>query len=150
MTQKPRQTGFHESFDRQDEVKGSSDRAFGLTVGGILVAIAGYRLFHDPALDAVNSVLLAVGGPLILLGLAWPRALAPLNRAWIRLGLLLSRVANPVFMALIFYLTIFPIGLVLRLAGKDPLKRRWAPKAETYWIERSPPGPRPETMTQQF
>jgi len=147
---KLQQIGFHESFDRQESVKGGSNRAFGLTVGGILVAIAAYRLIGGPAPDIAAYVLLAVGIPLILLGLVWPRVLAPLNRGWIRLGLLLSRIANPVVMALIFYLTILPIGLAIRLAGKDPLQRRWAPEAASYWIERSPPGPRPETMKQQF
>ncbi len=150
MAPRLRKTGLHERFDRQEAVKGGSDRAFGLTVGGILVAIAAYRMIGGPTLDLAACVLLAAGGPLILLGLLQPRALAPLNRGWIRLGLLLSRFANPVVMALIFYLTILPIGLVLRLAGKDPLNRRWAPDATSYWIERSPPGPRPETMKQQF
>ena len=150
MAKSSEKAGFHESFDRREVIKGSSDRAFGLTVGGILLAIAAYRLYPDVAVDPASTVLLTIGGPLVLLGLLRPRLLAPLNRAWLKLGLLLSRIANPVVMALIFYVTVMPIGLVLRALGKDPLNRRWAPQASSYWVERAPPGPQPETMTQQF
>ena len=150
MVQVTGKTGFHETFDRQEAVKGSSNRSFGLIVGGILVAIAGYRLFREPVIDPLSAGLLAVGGPLVLLGLVLPAPLAPLNRAWLQLGLCLSRIGNPLVMALIFYVTISPIGLAMRLAGKDPLQRRWSSAARSYWIPRSPPGPGPESMTQQF
>jgi hypothetical protein len=53
-------------------------------------------------------------------------------------------------MAFVFYGTVAPIGLVLRLLGKDPLRLRFDPDVRTYWIERQPPGPAPETMTNQF
>jgi hypothetical protein len=36
------------------------------------------------------------------------------------------------------------------LLGKDPLRRRFDRDAVTYWIERDPPGPAPDTMTRQF
>ncbi len=76
--------------------------------------------------------------------------LAPLNRAWARLGLVLHRLTNPLVMAVIFYLAVTPTALVLRLFGKDPLRRRFEPEAESYWIERRPPGPAPESMRHQF
>jgi hypothetical protein len=53
-------------------------------------------------------------------------------------------------MGLVFYTTVTPIGLARRLLGKDPLRRRFDRDAVTYWIERDPPGPAPDTMTRQF
>jgi hypothetical protein len=86
----------------------------------------------------------------LVAALVRPALLAPLNRAWTRLGLVLHRIVNPVVMALVFYLAVTPTALLMRLLGKDPLRRRFEPEAESYWIERHPPGPAPDTMGHQF
>jgi hypothetical protein len=146
----------HESFVRADEVEGSSDRGFGLTVGGILLAVAvvrvglGWWSSGVVHLGWFEAALGGVGVVLLLFGLAAPAVLAPLNRAWTRLGLLLFKVVNPIVLGLIFLVTIVPIGLILRVTGKDPLRLRFDPDAQSYWIPRDPPGPAPETMPQQF
>ena len=75
--------------------------------------------------------------------------LHPLNRLWMRFGLLLHKVINPIVMGLLFYGTILPTGLVMRLRGKDLLRLKREPGAESYWIARTP-GPAPETMRDQF
>jgi hypothetical protein len=53
-------------------------------------------------------------------------------------------------MALVYYSTVTPIGLLLRLSGKDLLRLHFEPESPTYWIERLPPGPEPATMPRQF
>ncbi|HET6468639.1 MAG TPA: SxtJ family membrane protein [Geminicoccaceae bacterium] len=142
---------FHESYRENADVKAGSDRAFGLTVGGILSAIALYRwLFGASGLDWLTLLLGLVGLALLATGLLAARHLAPLNRAWTRLGLLLFKVVNPVVMFLIFAVAIVPIGWVMRLAGHDPMRLKRDPAASSYWIERRPPGPPPETMINQF
>ena len=93
---------------------------------------------------------LAVAGAFLLVALLLPAFLRPLNKAWTLLGLLLGRIVNPVVTAILFYFVFTPAGLVSRLLGKDPLLLKFAPRADTYWIARQPPGPRPETMSQQF
>jgi hypothetical protein len=62
----------------------------------------------------------------------------------------LYKVMNPLVMGLVFFTTVVPIGLALRAVGKDPLRLRREPGAESYWIRREPPGPEPDTMKQQF
>jgi hypothetical protein len=145
---------FHEDFSRKEEVKGSSDRSFGLTVGGILLAIAGVRtglhLWHGAAPAWFEDVLAGIGLLLVVFGLAAPARLAPLNRAWTQLGLLLFRVVNPVVLGVIYLTTIVPIGSLLRLMGRDLLDRKFDRQAASYWVMREPPGPPPETMTRQF
>ena len=146
----------HESFARDEEIEGSTDRGFGLTVGGILLAIAVVRIglgwwsSGEAQLGWLEWTLGGVGLVLLLLGLVAPATLAPLNRAWTKLGLLLFKIVNPIVLGLIFALTIIPIGLLLRLFGKDPLRLKFEPEAKSYWIERDPPGPEPASMPQQF
>ena len=145
---------FHEDFSRKEEIKGSSDRGFGLTVGGILLAIAAVRallhLWDGSAAGWLEAALGAIGVALLGFGVVAPAALAPLNRAWTKLGLILFKVVNPVVLGLIYLTTIVPIGLLLRLFGHDPLHRKFERQAASYWVVREPPGPAPETMSNQF
>ena len=141
----------HEDFRRTEEVKGSSDRGFGLTVGGILLLIAAVRTWLHDGYGTVELVLGAVGAVPGRPGAGRARtAWRGLNRAWMKLGLLMFKVVNPVVLALIYLTTIVPIGLVMRAFGHDPLRLKRDPQASTYWVRREPPGPAPETMIHQF
>jgi len=59
-------------------------------------------------------------------------------------------VVNPVIMALLFFVAVLPIGLIMRLFGKDFLKLAWDRSSPTYWLSRSDPRPPSESMRQQF
>ena len=93
-----------------------------------------------------------IGSALVMAfsALVVPRVLRPLNRAWTRLGLLLGRIVTPVVLFLLFVVAFVPLGLILRLRGLDPLRLELEPDKETYWIERDPPGPSPDTLVRQF
>jgi len=137
----------HENFSR-DEVSsaGSSDRTFGLVMAGALALLALINGWHHGRLWPWELTI-----AVLLLSAAWlrPMLLNPLNRLWMKLGLLLHRVVNPIVMGLLFYGTIWPTGLVMRMRGRDLLRLKREPEADTYWIAR-PPGPLPETMRDQF
>jgi len=126
---------------------GSSERAFGLTFAGFFALVAAWPLWRGAS---VRPWALALAIVFLVTALAWPASLRPLNRAWARLGLILHRIVNPIVMGVIFYGAITPMGLVMRWAGRDALRLRRDPAAPTYWIERHPPGPAPDTMTNQF
>ncbi|MCL4807986.1 MAG: hypothetical protein KJ062_09390 [Thermoanaerobaculia bacterium] len=100
----------------------AEDRKFGFVVGGVLVLVG-------VALAAAGSrragpVIAAAGGLLVLLGAAAPAALAPVHRAWLAIARVLGRVNTVVFLSLVFFLVLTPLGLLLRLAGRDELDRR--------------------------
>jgi hypothetical protein len=137
----------HERLVVDEVVTGSSNRSFGLTFG-IIFALFGL----SPLVRGrpVSGWALVVAAAFFLAALALPRMLAPLNRIWLRFGLLLHACISPVIMGLVFYTTVTPIGLVRCLLGKDPLRLRFDRNAVTYWIERHPPGPAPDTMPRQF
>lgn len=137
----------HERVHADDDLAGPSNRKFGVSLGAILVAIAVFGLYFG---RTWAWWVLALGVALLLLGLMWPVVLDPLNRGWMALGVVLFHVVNPVVMALIYVLTIVPMGLVMRWLGKDPLRLRRDHQATTYWIKRVPPGPAPKSMKNQF
>ncbi|MEM7022847.1 MAG: hypothetical protein AAF637_09655 [Pseudomonadota bacterium] len=140
----------HEDYGRSEEIKGSSDRGFGLTVGGILLVIAAFRVWLNDGFGTIEWVLTPIGAALVVLGWLLPRSLAGLNRAWTKLGLLMFKVVNPVVLGLMYVTTFVPIGLIMRALGRDLLRLKLDPEASTYWIKREPPGPDPKTMIHQF
>jgi hypothetical protein len=137
----------HESFVRDEEARGSSDRNFGFVMAGAFMILALAPLARG---RAVRWWSLLVGAAFLVSGLLHPRILGPLNRLWLKLGLILHTVVSPVVMGLLFYSTVTPIGVLFRWLGKDPLRLRLDRETDTYWIERHPPGPAPDTMPRQF
>ena len=137
----------HEDFRRESAVKQSSDRAFGLVFAAVFALIALWPMLHDAG---PRWWALGAAGIFVLLALVAPKVLAPANRLWHRFGLLLGRLVNPLVMGLLFYLVVTPTGLALRAFGKDPLRLAYDPDANSYWIERIPPGPAGGDMPRQF
>ena len=89
---------------------------------------------------------------LVFFLMAWlrPALLAPLNRAWNKLGLLLGKIVSPIVLGALFFLVITPSAIIIRWMGNDLLNLRRDPKAESYWLVRNPPGPAPESINDQF
>lgn len=137
---------FHERLE-QPESESASNRSFGL-VFTIVFAVVGLW----PLLDSQPPRLwaLIIAGVFLLFAVAIPVLLAPLNRAWARLAELLQRIVSPIVLGFLFFVVVMPIGLLMRLLGRDLLRLKMDPEAETYWIPRSPPGPPPATMNKQF
>ena len=139
----------HEDFSRKEKIQLSSDRSFGLVMAGFFVIISVTPLLHNPP-SAVRWWALSISVVFVALAFLWTAPLAPLNRIWGKLGELLFHVVSPIMLGLLFYLTVTPVGYVLRLVGKDPLRLRRDSAAKSYWILREPPGPAPESMKNQF
>ena len=145
-------SSFHEDLStRIDEVKPGSERTFGLCIGTVLTVAGILKLTSsDPSLWAVG-MLWVLAGAMITAALATPRLLAPLNRAWLRFSLLLSKATNPIAMGVIFFGVITPASLLMRVFGKTPsLRLKQDAASRSYWIIRTPSGPRPDTMKHQF
>lgn len=140
----------HEHLNHHAADQTASDRTFGLTVGGILVALALFRGLFGAGFHALTMTLLVSGAILAAAGLFAAHWLSPLNRWWTRLGLLMARVVNPLVLSLVYLIAVVPTGLVMRWLGHDPLRLRRAPREDSYWIERQPPGPAPESLRDQF
>lgn len=137
----------HETLSSFRKVTIASNRKFGITFG-ILFGIFGvWPLFHH---NSPKWWLLVIAGGFLVTALFIPRCLAPLNRAWFKLGLALNRIVGPVVMGGLFFGGVAPMGWVLRKTGKDLLRLKFEPEAPTYWIERNPPGPAQGTLTKQF
>lgn len=137
----------HENLTRDSAVKGPSDRNFGLVFTAVFLLIGVAPLAFGHALHVWSLVVAAAFG---VVSVVAPGLLAPLNRLWARFGLLLHKIVSPVVLGIMFFLVITPMGVVMRLFGKDPLRLRIDRGASTYWIGRTPPGPPADSFIDQF
>jgi hypothetical protein len=136
----------HESFSRDETSTPGSDRTFGLVMAGFFALLALINVWH-----AGRAWPWELGLAVLFLAASLINAsvLRPLNIVWMKLGLLLHRIVNPIIMGLLFYGTIWPTGAIMRMRGRDLLRLKREPASDSYWIAR-PPGPQPETMRDQF
>ncbi len=144
---RPMKTTIHESYSRDETVIGGSDWSFGIVMTVAFAVMSLLNWWHS------GHSWRWTGGIAVLFLVAtllYPPALRPLNQLWLKIGLLLHKVVNPIIMALVFFGTVLPTGLIMRALGKDPLRLKRQPNAKSYWIERRPPGPAPDTMKDQF
>ena len=102
--------------------------AFGFAALGALAWWRGADLLHLP--------LLAIAAAALLAGALAPSHLGPASRAWMRLGVALSRITTPVFYSALYFLVVTPTGILRRTLGRSPLRR--SRSAATYWIAREP------------
>jgi uncharacterized membrane protein len=106
-------------------------RKFGLTVGLAFTAIGLLLLWRHKQTRAM--VVLAIGGILIAAALAVPTRLGPVERAWMGLAHLISKVTTPIFMGVVYFVVLTPMGFIRRLLGKSPIASvngtasRWEP-----------------------
>ncbi len=108
-------------------------RDFGLVTGGIFVALFGL-LFPWVLGLSFPTWPWVLGGILAIWGLAAPGTLRPIYRVWMRFGLLLSKITTPIVLGIVFFLVIFPTGLVMRSFGRDPMKRQIDSEATSYRV----------------
>ncbi len=119
-------------------------RRFGLTVGiafGVLAGIVTWR-GHGTA----SLVLASIGGALVAGGLIVPGALGPVQRAWMGMAHAISKVTTPVFMSIVYYLVLMPVGVLRRTIGSNPL--RHAEHDGSFWADRS--AGEPSDLERQF
>ena len=84
-------------------------RKFGLTVGIAFGVLGGILLWRGK--ETLSTVLLALGGVLVLAGLVVPTLLGPVERAWMGLAHLISKVTTPIFMGIVYFVVMTPIGI---------------------------------------
>jgi hypothetical protein len=137
---------FLESSD-DEIVVGPSNRNFGFTMASVFALIGLVGLYKHS-----SHAPFWLGAALGFAGVTFwrPQTLEVANRAWLKLGLRMYRVINPVIMAILFFGVILPIGWIMRSSGKDFLRLARDRALPTYWLPRSDPRPASESMRQQF
>ncbi len=132
-----------------DEIRGLDPgkkdlRSFAWVVGGAFVVFwAVFAWVLPTLLDKGGNypLLAAIGVVLALVGTVAPMILKPLYYGWMSLAFTLGFVMTRVILTIFFFLVLTPVGLVMKLIGRDALERKLDPGAESYWIDKEYPIP---------
>ena len=118
-----------------DDIKISSNRSFGIVFFVVFLFIALYPLIYNEEIRAWSVIISSI---FLILGLLNSKILTPLNKLWFKFGIFLGKMISPLIMGIIFFLVVTPIGLIMRLFGKDLLNLKYN-KQQSYWIEKNGP-----------
>jgi len=123
-----------------------SDRKFGLLFFGVFAALSVFLWWRGRHWQVTTGISAAF----LLAALLVPVILHPLNRAWMAFAELLHKVTSPIILGVLFFALFTPVAFFMRLRKRDAMKLRLDPSASTYWIPRSPAGPAPESLRDQY
>lgn len=129
------------------KTQNGSERSFGLVFAGVFVIVALFPLFTGGDFRYWAGLIAFI---FCVLALFAPKALKILNLWWFKFGLLLGRFVSPIVIAVVYFTTVTPTGIVMRLLGKDLLRLKLQPDAKTYWIDKSEDKNRMGSMKNQF
>ena len=118
-----------------DNIKIGSNRGFGIVFFILFLLIALYPSINSEGIRMWAVILSLI---FLFLGLLDSKVLTPLNKIWFKFGILLGRVISPLIMGAIFFFVVTPIGLIMRILGKDVLNLKYNSN-KTYWIEKTGP-----------
>ena len=111
-----------------------SNKKFGFFFTFVFAILTFYFLFIDSIFWAQALAILTV--LFLLITVIIPQVLLPLNKLWMRLGLLLGMIVSPIVLGIIFFGLVTPYGLVMRMFGRDELRLKFTKKS-SHWISRS-------------
>jgi len=135
------------TFSQHSQYQLPSNKKFGLFFTAIFLALALYSQWKANTSWVIGSLVLAVVFATVT-ALA-PKLLTLPNKLWFSIGELLGKITSPIVLGIMYFLLITPIAIVTRKLGRDVLliKRR---DVNSYWVERSPVGPSPDSFKNQF
>ena len=141
--------GMHEQFDKRDDVKVPTERSFGRTFAIVFALLAAFSYWHH-GLNGRFYASAAVSVAFAIVTLAAPQILRPLNLVWLKFGLLLHKIVNPVIMGVLFFGVFTPMGYAMRLFGIDFLREKRKRQVKSYWIVKSAESIPDSSMKNQF
>ena len=110
----------------------SSVKSFGILFFIVFLLISFWPLIN---LQSIRIWPLPIALIFLILGLLKSKILIPLNNAWIKLGEILGLIIAPLVMCMIYFIIVTPIGLLMKIIGKDLLGLKFI-KTKTYWVDK--------------
>ena len=114
------------------DIKISTNRNFGIVFFIVFLLISFWPILSGNEIR-VWSLLISI--IFLILGILNSKLLTPLNKIWFKFGILLGNIIAPIVMSIIFFLVVTPIGLLMKLFGKDLINLR-KNNNKTYWTEK--------------
>ena len=122
----------------------SSNKSFGILFFVVFTLIALYPVLKNENIRIWSIILALI---FLILGLLESKLLTPLNKAWIKLGIVLGNFISPLVLGVIFFFVVFPTGILMRLFKKNYIGIKYDKSLSSYWIKKNK---QQSTMRNQF
>ena len=116
------------------KIKAGTERNFGLVFAAVFVIISLYPLWFGKNMHLWACIIAFI---FFFFAIFLPKALILPNRLWFKLGSFLGAIFSPIVMGMIFFLTVIPTGMIMRLLGKDILNQKNDKTIKSYWIKKA-------------
>ncbi len=113
-------------------------RTFGVIMAVTLAIIGSILLWKD---NTAWPYLYAAAAFFLVAGLTFPRILAPVEWLWMKFARIMGIITTSIILSIAYYFIVTPVGIIMRIAGRDPLHRRLGRRARSYWIPVDADGP---------
>ena len=111
-------------------------QSFGIVISIVFLIVALYPLSNS---ETLHIWALFVSSGLLILSFIAPQAIVLPIKLWLKFAILLGSIITPIVISIIYFIVVVPMGIIMRLLGKDLLKQKLDKNAKSYWIERSEP-----------
>ena len=115
------------------KVEAGTERGFGITFGAFFAIIGLYPLWYSTNIHLWACIISSF---FVFFGIFLPKALIIPNKLWFKLSLLLGNIVTPIVMGIIFFLTVTPTGIIMRLFGQYTPNHKIKKRIKSYWIKR--------------
>lgn len=123
-------------INKHEELKVGSEKSFGIVFAIVFFVIALYPLLGS---EDIHVWALIMSFICIALAYFLPGMLSVPNKLWFKLGLLLGSIITPIVMSIIYFVSVMPTGIIVKLLGKDLLNQHFDRNKDSYWMERDKP-----------
>ena len=124
------------------------NKKFGRQMSAALAVIAAFGYTREWP-DTILVVLLVLAAVHLILAFVAPGLLGRINSIWMDLGFLLGKVVSPIVMTILFFVLFTPIGLVMKLIGRDELALK-SRGGNSFWKIRTNPQITAESFKYQY
>ena len=111
-----------------------TEKSFGFVFSIVFLIISLYPLIYSEGFRLWAFIISVI---FFLLAILFPKILKLPNKIWFKFGLFLGSIVAPIVMAIVYFSTVLPTGLIMRLAGKDLLKQKLDKNTKSYWIKKT-------------
>ena len=115
------------------KIKAGTERNFGLVFAAVFLIISLYPLWFGKNIHLWACIIAFI---FCFFAIFLPKVLILPNKLWFKLGSFLGAIVSPIIMGMIFFLTVTPTGMIMRLLGKDILNQKTYKTINSYWIEK--------------
>ena len=120
-------------MNNKSNIKMGSNRSFGLVFFVVFLILG---LWPVKSGGEINILLILVSLVFLFLAITKSKFLTPFNKLWFKFGIKLGAIIAPIVMSVVFFLVVTPIGIIMKIIGKDLINKKIYKDTKTYWINR--------------